>query len=143
MIELKDPSLVGEVARQLRALPRPLSVRLASFHRRVCLEARDLGLPAMLLAYEGTAEDLAFVRDERHPQSMNRDRVVDPRLDQHHIAIAGDRQGRGDRGMGAGDRPARVHDPQTRGLRGRSAREHNDQTRQDRSHHTTPHTPRP
>jgi glycerophosphoryl diester phosphodiesterase len=65
MIELKDPSLVGEVARQLRELHRPLSVRIASFHRSVCLEARDLGLPSMLLAIEADAGDHAFVRDER------------------------------------------------------------------------------
>jgi len=65
MIELKDPSLVGEVARQLSEVARPLSVRLASFHRRVCLEARDLGLPAMLLAYDATEDDRRFVRDER------------------------------------------------------------------------------
>jgi hypothetical protein len=65
MIEIKDPSLVGEVARALRSLARPLSTRIASFHRRVCLEARDCGLPAMLLACDASAEDLDFVRDER------------------------------------------------------------------------------
>jgi glycerophosphoryl diester phosphodiesterase len=65
MIELKDPSLVGEVARALRALARPLSARIASFHRRVCLEARDCGLPTMLLVCDASAEDLDFVRDER------------------------------------------------------------------------------
>ncbi|MEW6070963.1 MAG: glycerophosphodiester phosphodiesterase family protein [Planctomycetota bacterium] len=65
MIEVKDPSIVGEVARQIRQLGRPLSVRVASFHRAVCREVRDLGLPAMLLAAEANAEDLAFVRDER------------------------------------------------------------------------------
>ncbi len=65
MIELKDPTLAQEVARQLRERAVPLSVRVASFHRRVCLEARDLGLPTMLLAYEANKDDLAFVRDER------------------------------------------------------------------------------
>ncbi len=65
MIELKDPHLVGEVARQLKELGRPLSVRLASFHRRVVLEARDLGLPAMLLTVDANEDDRRFVRDER------------------------------------------------------------------------------
>jgi glycerophosphoryl diester phosphodiesterase len=65
MIEIKDPGLVAEVARALGTLARPLTVRVASFHRRVCLEARDCGLPTMLLTTEARAEDLAFVRDER------------------------------------------------------------------------------
>ena len=65
MIELKDPGLVSEVVRQLRQLPRPLPVHVASFHREVCLEARDLGVPAMLLAEEAHEDDRRFVRDER------------------------------------------------------------------------------
>ena len=65
MIELKEPSLVGEVARQLAERPRPVPVRIASFHRRVCVEARDLGLPAMLLGHGAEEDDLAFARDER------------------------------------------------------------------------------
>ena len=65
MIELKEPGLVGEVARQLRERHVPLSVRLASFDRDVCLEARDAGLPAMLLAVEASAADLRFVTEER------------------------------------------------------------------------------
>ena len=65
MIELKEPRLVGEVARQLARLPRPLAVHIASFHRAVCLEARDMGLPSMLLASEATEDDRRFVRDER------------------------------------------------------------------------------
>ncbi len=65
MIEIKDPTLVAEVARALRELARPLSIRIASFHRKVCLEARDLELPTMLLAYEAEHDDLRFVRDER------------------------------------------------------------------------------
>jgi len=65
MIELKDPTLAGEVARQLSELARPLSVRIASFHRRVVLEARDLGLPTMLLGYDANEADRRFVRDER------------------------------------------------------------------------------
>jgi hypothetical protein len=65
MIELKDPALVGEVARQIGQLSRPLSVRLASFHRGVCVEARDLGLSSMLLAFDANEEDRRFVRDER------------------------------------------------------------------------------
>ncbi len=65
MIEIKDPRLVGEVARSLREFARPLSVRIASFHRKVCLEARDCGLSTMLLACEAQEDDLGFVRDER------------------------------------------------------------------------------
>lgn len=65
MIELKDPTLVSEVARELRSLSHPLSVRIASFHRSVCLEARDLGLETMLIATRATESDRVFVRDER------------------------------------------------------------------------------
>lgn len=65
MIELKVPQLVHEVARQLSALRRPMSVRLASFSREVCLEARDAGLVPMLLAVEAGESDRRFVRDER------------------------------------------------------------------------------
>jgi glycerophosphoryl diester phosphodiesterase len=65
MIELKEPGLAEEVARQVRQLRRPLAVRVASFDRRTCLEVRDLELPAMLLAVEETQDDLRFVRDER------------------------------------------------------------------------------
>lgn len=64
MIELKDPGLVAEVAREIRSLSRPLSIRIASFQRAVCLEARDLGLPSMLLATEASESDRRFVRDE-------------------------------------------------------------------------------
>ncbi len=64
MIEIKDPQLVREVARQLDGFGRKLSVRVASFHRSVCLEARDAGLPSMLLSEIATDEDLLFVRDE-------------------------------------------------------------------------------
>lgn len=65
MIELKDPSLVREVARALARLSHPLPVHLASFHRSVCLEARGEGLPTMLLAHEANEQDLRFARDER------------------------------------------------------------------------------
>ena len=65
MIEIKDPTLVPEVARLVRERRRPLSFHVASFHRNVCLEARDAELPSMLLAYEANEDDLAFVRDER------------------------------------------------------------------------------
>jgi glycerophosphoryl diester phosphodiesterase len=65
MIEVKDPSVVAEVARELSQLPEPLGVRLASFHRAACLEAREAGLAAMLLAVEATEDDRRFVRDER------------------------------------------------------------------------------
>jgi glycerophosphoryl diester phosphodiesterase len=65
MIEIKDPALVPEVARILAAQPRPLAVHVASFHRSVCLEARDRGLPTMLLALTADERDRVFVRDER------------------------------------------------------------------------------
>ena len=69
MIELKDPSLVGAVARvvasdRFAGEPERRPFVLASFHRSVCLEARDLGLPSMLLAVLATEEDRRFVRDE-------------------------------------------------------------------------------
>lgn len=65
MIELKEVGLVRDVARQLRERHVPLSVRLASFDRSVCLEARDEGLPAMLLAVDASMADLGFVAAER------------------------------------------------------------------------------
>ncbi len=65
MIEAKDPAVVRAVARRRVELGRDLSVRLASFDRGACLEARDLGLPAMLLAVEASEDGRRFVRDER------------------------------------------------------------------------------
>jgi len=65
MIELKDPRLVPRVAGALARLARPVPFRIASFHRNVCLEARDAGLPTMLLADEANENDRRFVRDER------------------------------------------------------------------------------
>lgn len=65
MIEVKDPTLVPELARILAGLPRPLPLFVASFHRAVCLEARDRGLPTMLLALVADEGDRRFVRDER------------------------------------------------------------------------------
>ena len=65
MIELKDPGLVPEVAQMLQALPQPISFHIASFHRNVCLEARDRGLPSMFLGLRANEEDRRFVRDER------------------------------------------------------------------------------
>jgi glycerophosphoryl diester phosphodiesterase len=65
MIELKDPSLVAVVARALARLARPVPFHVASFHRSVCLEARDAELPNMLLAEEANEDDRRFVRDER------------------------------------------------------------------------------
>ena len=65
MIELKRRDLVARVASALEGLPRPLPVRIASFHRNVCTEAMDHGLPAMLLAVRANAGDREFVRHER------------------------------------------------------------------------------
>lgn len=64
MIDLKDSRLVGEVARLLAERREPLTVRVASFSRRACLEARDLHLPTMLLSVEASEDDLHFVTDE-------------------------------------------------------------------------------
>jgi hypothetical protein len=63
MIELKDAGLVPVVARALARWPG-LPVRIASFHRSVCIEARERGLPSMLLARHAHEDDRAFVRDE-------------------------------------------------------------------------------
>jgi glycerophosphoryl diester phosphodiesterase len=67
MIELKDPRLVAAVSGALARLAHPLPFRIASFHRSVCLEARDAGLPSMLLTEEASETDRSFVRDERIP----------------------------------------------------------------------------
>ena len=64
MIELKEPGLVEELARLLDARPGQ-SLRVASFRRDVCLAARDLDLPAMLLAEFASEDDRRFTRDER------------------------------------------------------------------------------
>lgn len=65
MIELKDPRLVPVVSAALARLPHRPSFHIASFHRNVCLEARDANLPAMLLTEEANEDDRRFVRDER------------------------------------------------------------------------------
>jgi glycerophosphoryl diester phosphodiesterase len=65
MVEIKDPELVARVAQAIDQAPTELPVRVASFHRQVCLEARDRGLPTMLLGVWATEEDREFVRRER------------------------------------------------------------------------------
>lgn len=65
MIELKEEGLVSGVARKLREHALGPEVRIASFLRDVVLEARDTGLPSMLLATRASEEDRRFVRDER------------------------------------------------------------------------------
>ncbi|MEL6430455.1 MAG: glycerophosphodiester phosphodiesterase family protein [Planctomycetota bacterium] len=65
MIELKERGLVGAVARLLGEQRPPVPARVASFNRDVCLDARDAGLSAMLLAPAATEDDRRFVRDER------------------------------------------------------------------------------
>jgi len=65
MIELKEPGLVASVAGKLRALELERSARVASFLREIVLEARDAGLPSMLLAVNAEEDDRRFVRDER------------------------------------------------------------------------------
>jgi len=67
---LREPGLVPEVARILGGRPPGLDVRVASESRETCLEARDCGLPALLILADGTAspdEAREFVRDERIP----------------------------------------------------------------------------
>lgn len=64
MIEVKASYLVPEVARRVAEFEDRLGVRLASFDRAACVEARSLGLAAMLLAVEASEEDRRFVRDE-------------------------------------------------------------------------------
>lgn len=65
MVEIKNPSLVPRVAQAIDEAPTELPVRVASFDRHVCLEARDLGLPTMLLGVWATEEDRDFVRHEQ------------------------------------------------------------------------------
>ncbi|MFT7676771.1 MAG: glycerophosphoryl diester phosphodiesterase [Planctomycetota bacterium] len=74
MIELKERGLMEAVSAALaeRGLgpgARPnrggLQVRVASFMRDVVLEARDAGLPSMLLARRACEDDRRFTRDER------------------------------------------------------------------------------
>jgi len=74
MIEVKDSALVPDVARMVAEFQEgageaggreSIGVRLASFDRAACVEARDRGLAAMLLAVVATEEDRRFVRDER------------------------------------------------------------------------------
>ncbi len=65
MIEIKEAGMVEEVYERLQSADRALDFRIASFLREVVLEARDLGLPTMLLAEHALEEDRRFVRDER------------------------------------------------------------------------------
>ncbi len=71
MIEIKDPALIPAVAgilgrermRGEAGLGAPFII--ASFYRAVCTEARDMGLPVMLLGEIANEADRCFVRDER------------------------------------------------------------------------------
>lgn len=65
MIELKEPGLVEPLAQLLEERRPKVVCRVASFRRDVVLEARDLGLPSMLLGYFANEDDRRFVRDER------------------------------------------------------------------------------
>lgn len=65
MIELKEPGLVSRLAELLGRHHPPLGVRIASFRRDVVLDARDAGLPTMLLSELANEDDRRFVRDER------------------------------------------------------------------------------
>ena len=65
MIELKERGLVDGLARLLEEAHPPIPCRVASFDRETCLDARDAGLDAMLLAPLATEDDRRFTRDER------------------------------------------------------------------------------
>ncbi|QDV08112.1 Glycerophosphoryl diester phosphodiesterase [Planctomycetes bacterium Poly30] len=65
MIELKEAGLVEPLVQLLAERRPPVPCRVASFRRDVVLEARDRGLPAMLLGVLANEYDRRFVRDER------------------------------------------------------------------------------
>lgn len=65
MVELKRADLVGRVVEILRETAPTLPVRIASFHREVCLAARDAGMPSMLLSVRYRADDGEWLRRER------------------------------------------------------------------------------
>ncbi|HPF14415.1 MAG: hypothetical protein H6830_02930 [Planctomycetes bacterium] len=65
MIEIKENGLVEEVRERLQSVEGGLDFRIASFLREVVLEARDAGLPSMLLADTASEDDRRFTRDER------------------------------------------------------------------------------
>jgi Glycerophosphoryl diester phosphodiesterase family len=65
LVEIEERGLAQEAARLLAEIGPELSVRVASSVRDICLEARDAGLQAMLLAREASERDREFVRAER------------------------------------------------------------------------------
>lgn len=65
MIELKEAGLEDELVKRLAGVLDRVTVRVACFRRDVCLAARDVGLPTMLLAVRASEDDRRFVRDER------------------------------------------------------------------------------
>ena len=65
MIELKEAGLVERLDELLSQHHPPIACRVASFRRDVCLEARDHGMKAMLLAEHPNEDDRRFTRDER------------------------------------------------------------------------------
>lgn len=62
-ITLRERGLVPEVLHAVRDVGPAASVRVASYLRDACLEARDAGLPAMLLADVASERDHRFVHD--------------------------------------------------------------------------------
>lgn len=64
LIEVREPGLLPVLSRALSGRADRLSVRVASPHARVCADARDLGMSAMLLCRAATERELAIVRDE-------------------------------------------------------------------------------
>lgn len=64
LIELKDPHLLPAVSRVL-GFREHQPFLILSFHKAVCLEARDMGFETMYLADVASEEARRFVRDER------------------------------------------------------------------------------
>lgn len=64
MIELKEAGLEEDLRERLAPHLDRITVRVACFRRDVCLAARDVGLPVMLLGVHANEDDRRFVRDE-------------------------------------------------------------------------------
>jgi len=63
VVALEERGLVAEVAHAVHDLRAGTPVRIASRLRDVCLEARDAGLPTLLLAAEASERDRRFVEE--------------------------------------------------------------------------------
>jgi glycerophosphoryl diester phosphodiesterase len=63
-IEISDRTLVPAIAPLLHSVLPKIAPRIASYSRDVCLDARDAGLPSVLLAHRATERHRRFVADE-------------------------------------------------------------------------------